>query len=200
MLRAFTTASAGTDLNTMYDSGMYGITGGTLSNYPTGADKYATILTVAYRKPSGNTKSDYAWQMGNFTQNTNRMWYRTSTANSWNAWRQIVNIASNTAVGNESTPVYVNANGEVTAGNVIGQSAYHDDSYFAASSHTHGNIKNGGTLQTSDVTIGSGDKLVITDNSDGDKVARASLSFGTSTTTFLNNKGEWGSPADTKVT
>ena len=31
------------------------------------------------------------------------------------------------------------------------------------SSHTHGNIQNGGTLQTNDVAIASGDKLVITD-------------------------------------
>ena len=57
-------------------------------------------------------------------------------------------------------------------------------------SHTHGNIQNGGTLQSSDVTIGSGDKLVITDYSDSNKVARASASFdGSTTTTALTPKG-----------
>lgn len=68
-------------------------------------------------------------------------------------------------------------------------------SSFTPSSHTHGNIQNGGTLQTNDVAIASGDKLVITDSSDGNKVARTSTTFGTSTTTFLNNKGEWATPA-----
>ena len=113
MLRGFTTTNAGTDLNAMYDSGTYSITGGTLSNYPTGGSAYATILTVAYRKPSGNTKPDYAWQMGNFTQDSDRLWYRTSQANAWRAWRQIVSIATNTATGNSSTPVYIDANGAV---------------------------------------------------------------------------------------
>ena len=51
-------------------------------------------------------------------------------------------------------------------------------SQVAAGNHTHGNISNTGTLQTSDVTIDNGDKLVITDASDSHKVARASLSFG----------------------
>ena len=67
-------------------------------------------------------------------------------------------------------------------------------------SHTHGNIQNGGTLQTNDVAIASGDKLVITDSSDSNKVARASAAFGTSTTTFLRNDGSFATPTDTKDT
>jgi len=70
-------------------------------------------------------------------------------------------------------------------------------------SHTHGNIQNGGTLQTSDVTIANGDKLVITDSSDSNKVARASVAFdGSTVSTMLTKKGtfetvkegnlEWG--------
>lgn len=63
--------------------------------------------------------------------------------------------------------------------------------------HTHGNITNGGALQTNDVTIGDGDKLVITDSSDGNKVARASLSFGANNTTnkgkALTQAGTWES-------
>ena len=56
--------------------------------------------------------------------------------------------------------------------------------------HTHGNIQDGGALQTSDVTIASGDKLVITDSSDSSKVARASASFdGSTTTKALTQKG-----------
>ena len=57
-------------------------------------------------------------------------------------------------------------------------------------SHTHGNITNGGALQTSDVTIANGDKLVVTDASDGSKIARASVSFdGSTTTKALTPKG-----------
>ena len=58
------------------------------------------------------------------------------------------------------------------------------------SSHTHGNIQNGGTLQTNDVTIASGDKLVVTDSSDSNKIARTSVSFdGSTTTKALTPKG-----------
>ena len=69
------------------------------------------------------------------------------------------------------------------------------DPYTSArtpASHTHGNIQNGGTLQTTDVAIASGDKLVITDSSDSNKVARASISFdGSTATKALTQKGTW---------
>lgn len=58
-------------------------------------------------------------------------------------------------------------------------------------SHTHGNIQNGGTLQTTDVAIASGDKLVICDSSDSNKIARSSLAFGTGTSKFLREDGTW---------
>ena len=62
----------------------------------------------------------------------------------------------------------------------------------AAGNHGHGNIQNGGTLQTTDITIASGDKLVVTDSSDSSKIARASLSFdGSTTTQVLTKKGTW---------
>lgn len=62
----------------------------------------------------------------------------------------------------------------------------------AASNHTHGNIQNGGTLQTNDITITNGDKLVVTDSSDSSKVARASISFdGSTTTQALTKAGTW---------
>lgn len=58
------------------------------------------------------------------------------------------------------------------------------------SSHTHGNIQNGGTLQTNDITIANGDKLIVTDSSDSSKIARTSISFDASTATkALTQKG-----------
>lgn len=60
----------------------------------------------------------------------------------------------------------------------------------ASSSHTHGNITNGGALQTTDITIANGDKLVVTDASDSNKVARTSVSFdGSTATKALTQKG-----------
>jgi hypothetical protein len=42
------------------------------------------------------------------------------------------------------------------------------------------------------VAIGAGDKLVITDNNDGNIVVRSSLAFdGLTTTKFLSEKGSW---------
>ena len=58
--------------------------------------------------------------------------------------------------------------------------------------HTHGNIQNGGTLQTNDITIASGDKLVVTDSSDSSKIARSSVSFdGSTKTQALTKAGTW---------
>lgn len=65
-------------------------------------------------------------------------------------------------------------------------------STMTPSSHTHGNIQNGGTLQTTDVAVANGDKLVITDSSDSNKIARTSVSFdGTTETQALTKKGTW---------
>ena len=62
----------------------------------------------------------------------------------------------------------------------------------AASNHSHGNIQSGGTLQTNDITIANGDKLVVTDSSDSSKVARASIAFdGSTTTQALTKAGTW---------
>lgn len=62
------------------------------------------------------------------------------------------------------------------------------------SSHTHGHIQNAGTLQSSDITIANGDKLVVTDSSDSSKVARTSVSFdGSTTNQCLTRKGTWQS-------
>ena len=74
----------------------------------------------------------------------------------------------------------------------------HSHANYAASSHTHGNITNDGTLQTNDITIANGDKLVVTDSSDSNKVARTSISFdGSTTTKALTQKGTFETFATT---
>lgn len=72
---------------------------------------------------------------------------------------------------------------------------------FATISHSHGNVQNGGTLQPSDVTIANGDKLVVTDSSDSNKIARASISFdGSTTNKFLSQKGTFETPSAPTIT
>ena len=62
----------------------------------------------------------------------------------------------------------------------------------ASKSHVHGNITNAGALQTNDITVANGDKLVVTDSSNSAKVARSSISFdGLTTTKALTPKGTW---------
>lgn len=68
------------------------------------------------------------------------------------------------------------------------------DTSRAASSHTHGSISNAGAI-TSDTTVASGDKLVITDSSDSSKLKRSGIAFGSSTSTFLRNDGTWAEPS-----
>ena len=69
-------------------------------------------------------------------------------------------------------------------------------STYTPSSHTHGNLSNDGKVTTT-ATIASGDKLVIvdTDSTAGSKITGSSITFGTSTTTFLSNKGTWETPS-----
>ena len=95
---------------------------------------------------------------------------------------------SATATNMDTTPTASSTNA-VTSGGV--KSALDGK---ASSTHTHGNITNGGALQTTDITVASGDKLVVTDSSDSSKIARASVSFdGSTTTTALTPKGTFES-------
>ena len=60
--------------------------------------------------------------------------------------------------------------------------------------HTHGNVSSAGAVSTN-TAIQSGDRLLITDASDSDKIKGTSITFGSSTTTYLRNDGTWGTPS-----
>lgn len=87
-----------------------------------------------------------------------------------------------------SSPLYLDSS----------QSSSNDTGYIAnnntiaLSLEALGNIQPEGTLQPSDVTVATGDRLVITDYSDSDKVARASIGFDTTDTSkYLRHDGTW---------
>ena len=65
-------------------------------------------------------------------------------------------------------------------------------STMTPSSHTHGNITNAGDITTT-ATIANGDRIVINDES-ASKITNSSITFGTSETTYLTNKGTWKTP------
>lgn len=57
---------------------------------------------------------------------------------------------------------------------------------------TYGNINSDGSLQTNDITIDNGDKLIVTDSDDDNKIARTSLTFdGSTKTQALSKAGTW---------
>ena len=76
----------------------------------------------------------------------------------------------------------------------LGSAAYTDISDYATSGHTHGSITNAGAI-ADDTKIANGDHLVITDNSDSNKIKRTSITFGNSQSTYLRNDGKWGTPS-----
>ena len=98
------------------------------------------------------------------------------------------------AGGATTAPVYFDSNGHPAAVTSIPWSLIASKpSSYTPSSHTHGNITNGGDITTT-ATIASGDRLVINDESES-KINNSSITFGTSTTTFLSNKGTWETPS-----
>lgn len=67
---------------------------------------------------------------------------------------------------------------------------------YAAKTHTHGDISSTGIITTNPgVTIASGDALLIADSSVGGAIKKTSITFGTSTTTYLRNDGTWAAPS-----
>ena len=65
-------------------------------------------------------------------------------------------------------------------------------------SHTHGDIQNNGTITaTNDISIGEGDKIVITDSSGSNKIVRSNITFdGVTATDVLTKAGTWASIAN----
>lgn len=82
-------------------------------------------------------------------------------------------------------PFTVNETGHITG---VGSAV----TSMTPTSHTHGNITNGGDITTT-ATIANGDRLVINDES-ASKLTNSSITFGTSTTQFLANNGTWQTP------
>lgn len=110
-----------------------------------------------------------------------------------------------TDAGSTSIPVYFPANtGIPTAVTSIAYSLLPTgagSNQVAVGNHSHGNLTTDGKITTT-ADIASGDKLVIVDSdiTAASKITGSSITFGTSETTFLSNKGTWLTPAGTTYT
>ena len=193
-------------------------TGGTITSLPTAsasnegytykvitAGTYASQtakvgdLFVSYN-PSGST---YSWLLIPSGDETTSDTWRNIKVNGTEKLGNAISTGAVDFVNGTGTTVSFDATGSkvstnVTYGNAANTACQGNDSRLSdartPTSHTHGNITNGGALQTTDVTIASGDKLVVTDSSDSNKVARTSVSFdGSTTSTALTPKGTFES-------
>lgn len=116
------------DINTYYNTGIYNITTGSLTNGPVGYG-FGQLLVMSYRKPSGNTTTDWATQLYSHLgsgNNGNTLYYRTSNASTWQTWQMAIHADAGTTKGSTTTPVYVNAKGEIQEGTALKNLAYKD--------------------------------------------------------------------------
>lgn len=152
-------------------------------------------LFVSYN-PSGST---YDWlRIPSGDETTSDTW-RNIKVNGTEKLGNAISTGAVDFVNGTGTTVGFNATGSkvsvnVTYGSDANTACQGNDSRLSdartPTSHTHGNIQNNGTLQTTDITVASGDKLVVTDSSDSNKVARTSVSFdGSTTNKALTPKG-----------
>lgn len=167
-----------------------------------------TNVKSALNTGSDTTKylrNDGTWQVpqgttytfdGTYNASTNKAATVSTVTNAINALDG--NLNNTTPGAGKTLTAFSETNGVVSAtfGNIsITKSQVSDfPSTMTPASHTHGNIQNNGTLQATDVSIATGDKLVVTDSSNSSKVARASIAFdGSTATKALTQKGTWES-------
>lgn len=100
-----------TNADSVYDAGVYLISGGT--NTPT---QYGVLVCYAYRKLTGNTKPDYATQLFFPTGDhpDTGVFVRTSTASSWNSWNKcLTRVLDSSMYGEEGTEPSNPVNGQL---------------------------------------------------------------------------------------
>lgn len=82
------------DVDKLYNGGMYLVASGT--NVPSGS-QYGVVLSMPYRKLTGNTIPDYGAQIfipnGDDNTKPNSMFFRTSLESSWNSWQEVATTA-----------------------------------------------------------------------------------------------------------
>lgn len=104
------------------------------------------------------------------------------------------NVLANAQATQAVYPIAIDKNGHITGYGTAVTS-------MTPTSHTHGNIANGGTISSTAVSPASTDYILISDTSNSGKIERG-IAIGTDTTKYLRNDGTWQtvSASDTQVT
>lgn len=106
-----------TTANTIYDFGVYVKQGSADTSTTPSGNAYYNILNIPYRKASGNNKADYAWSIASSTASDNRLFFRTSNADTYGAWQEVAHApVGTTTIGGTTQPVYMTKTGVITAG------------------------------------------------------------------------------------
>ena len=116
------------DVNTIYNTGIYNITSGSLTNGPRGYG-FGQLLVMSYRKHTGNTTTDWATQIYSHLgsgNNGNTLYYRTSNASAWQTWQMAAHADAGTAKGGAKKPIYIDAQGVIQEGTELKNLAYKD--------------------------------------------------------------------------
>ena len=99
----------------IYNASLYCIGAG--SNCP--SSQYGALLTMPYRKPSGNTNPGYAGQIfipnGDDKTTPDGLYYRTSMNDSWRGWKSVVHSSQKEyfSANNPNTAGYSGTKGDV---------------------------------------------------------------------------------------
>ena len=104
-------------------------------------------------------------------------------------------FSNTTAIGSSSQPIYITNKGVPTAVSSVGISYLPTGTTaqtVAIGNHTHGNLKNDGTITTG-VSPANGAKIAIFGASDN-LLKYSNKTFTNSTTEYLRRDGSWGTP------
>lgn len=162
---------------------------GRFTTNPTTGQMIITDGTTGGMKSSGYTfPAASATDSGKFLQAGS-----TSGALSWVALNgTITNTPSASQTLTSLSQVNGNLNATFGAISITKSQISDFPTSMTPSSHTHGNIKNDGTMESTGLALASGDYLIFSDASNSGKIERTNITFdGSTTTQALTKKGTW---------
>ena len=151
--------SGANNVNTLVNTGIYNITSGSATNTPKGYG-YGQLLTMAYRKHSGNTTTDWASQLylhngggteaGNTSAPGNVLYYRTSnssSSNTWFSWQKAIHADADYAkIGSTTKGVYIDESGKVQEMSYTVSKNVPSDAVFTDTKNTAGSTNSASKL------------------------------------------------------
>lgn len=99
------------DIDAEFDATTFHTRAGAAGTFPSGANGAGAGIVLPYRKPHGNETPDYAGQIwippGN--RDPDNMYFRTSTADAWDAWQRVLHSTSYTLPASSTVDIQLAA-------------------------------------------------------------------------------------------